>query len=164
MAVLSADPGSMSAIPAQLVRHLNLDVASVREAGTFVLENGSTLDVYTGARFDNAERCLITLAGGGAAGACSPNLFAQGPLYIGEAVADDRIRVVGIARPDVARIVLVDAANATHPVNLTEGRAFLWETTGEAIASAGAPRNMKVYDAAGRQIADMPVPQTANGG
>jgi hypothetical protein len=60
----------------------------------------------------------------------------------------DHMSLVGIARPDVARVVVSKASGATRTLILNQWRAFTYAAT----TAAALPRTIVAYDAAGNEL------------
>lgn len=103
-------------------------------------------------------QCGVILVAGGTHVACSPKLFAQSSLLWVEATAGGptlsertSYAVGGLASPQVARLVAVDSAGASHQVELTNG-AFYAPLTDPEIAASEVITTMEVYGASGALI------------
>lgn len=71
----------------------------------------------------------------------------------------DHMSIVGIARPDVARVVVSKAGGATGTLALNQWRAFTYAAT----TAAALPRAIVAYDAAGNELQRQTLSNSAPG-
>ena len=144
-------PGLEPLTPA-LVQALRLDPASVRPLGTY-----GHVEVAYARRTGGAE-CLVAV-GHGSAGAACGGLYARGPVGIlersnggPELEKRSELEVIGLARPNVARVAIVDTTGQSRWPALNENRTFVVEfEPGELRAGVG-PAELVAYDRAGAEL------------
>jgi hypothetical protein len=150
-AVGGDDAGPPSLTPA-LVQALRLDPASVRPLGTW-----GHVEVAYGLRAGGAE-CLVAVGDGSAGSACG-GLYARGPVGIlersnggPELEQRSELDVIGLARPNVARVAIVDTAGRTQWPELNENRTFVVEFAPAELHAGVGPAELVAYDRAGAEL------------
>jgi hypothetical protein len=145
------DAGPPLLTPA-LVEGLRLDPASVRELGAY-----GRVEVAYGRRAGGPE-CLVAVGGGSAGSACG-GLYARGPVAIlerssGGPALEQRseLEVIGLARPNVARVALVDTGGRTRWPALNENHTFMVEFTPAELRTGVGPAELVAYDRAGAEL------------
>jgi hypothetical protein len=135
-----------------LVRSLRLDPASVRSLGTY-----GHVEVAYGRRTGGAE-CLLAVGDGSAGSACG-GLYARGPVAILERSSGgpelerrSELEVIGFARPNVARIALVDSSGRTRWPALNENHTFMVEFAPAELRAGVGPTEVVAYDRAGAEL------------
>jgi hypothetical protein len=135
-----------------LVQTLRLDPASVRPLGTY-----GHIEVAYGRRAGGAE-CLVAVGDGSAGSACG-GLYARGPVAIlersnggPELEQRSELEVIGVARPNVARIALVDSSGRTQWPALNENRTFMVEFAPAELRAGVGPAELVAYDRAGAEL------------
>jgi hypothetical protein len=150
-AVGGGNAGPPSLTPA-LVQALRLDPASVRPLGTY-----GPVEVAYGRRAGGAE-CLVAVGDGSAGSACG-GLYARGPVAIlersnggPELEKRSELEVIGLARPNVDQVAVVDTAGRTRWAELNESRTFLIAFTPEELRAGVGPAQLVAYDRAGTEL------------
>jgi hypothetical protein len=140
-----------------LVQGLRLDPGSVRGLGNYGTKAGARIEVAYARRTSGAE-CLVAVGGGSAGSACG-GLYARGPVAIlqrssggPELERRSELEVIGLARPIVARVALVDTAGRTRWPALNEDRTFMVELTPEELRAGVGPAELVAYDRAGAEL------------
>ena len=140
-----------------LEQALRLDPSSVRTLGVYAAARGGRFEVSYGRRAGGAE-CLVAVGYGGAGAGCG-GLFALGPVAIvetaggGPALKDrSDLEVVGLARPNVARVAIVDLQGRTRWPALNANHTFLLEFGATELRAGAGPAELVAYDASGAEI------------
>jgi hypothetical protein len=140
-----------------LVQALRLDPASVRALGAFTTRSGGRFDVAFARRTSGAE-CLVAIGYGHTGSGCG-GLFARGPVAFletgsgGPALeARSDLEVVGLARPSVARVAVVDTLGRTRWPALNENWTFVVEFAQAELAAGVGPAELVAYDRSGREL------------
>jgi hypothetical protein len=149
-------PGPALLTPA-LVQALRLDPASVRALGAYGTKSGGRLEVAYGRRAGGAE-CLVAVGDGSAGSACG-GLYARGPVAIlersdGGPALERRseLEVIGLARPNVDRVAVVDTGGRTRWPALNESRAFMVDFAPAELRGGVGPAELVAYDRAGAEL------------
>jgi hypothetical protein len=142
----------------ELAQALRLDPASVRTLGVYRTSRGTPFEVSYGRRGDGAE-CLVAVGYGGAGSSCG-GLFASGPVAFLETAGGGPelqkrtdLEIVGLARPDVTRVAVIDSQHATRWAALNANRTFMVEFTTADLQAGVGPVELDAYSAAGTQVA-----------
>jgi hypothetical protein len=140
-----------------LQQALRLDPASVRTLGVYPAARGGHFQVSYGRRAGGAE-CLVAVGYGGAGSSCG-GLFALGPVAVVETAGGgpapkerSDLEIVGLARPNVARVAIVDLQGRTHWPVLNANHAFLLELGATELHAGAGPAELVAYDASGSEI------------
>jgi hypothetical protein len=140
-----------------LEQALRLDPASVRTLGVFAAARGGRFEVSYGRRAGGAE-CLVAVGYGGAGSSCG-GLFDLGPVAVvetsgGGPALEKRsdLEVVGYARPNVARVAVVDLQGRTRWPPLNANHTFLLEFGAAELRAGAGPAELVAYDSAGAEI------------
>lgn len=148
------DPGPLA--PA-LVQWLRLDPASVRGLGAYGTKSGARVEVSYGRRAGGAE-CLVAVGGGSTGSACG-GLYARGPVGLlersnGGPKLEQRseLEVIGLARPNVARVALVDTAGRERSPALNANGTFMVEFSQAELRAGVGPAELVAYDKAGAEL------------
>jgi hypothetical protein len=141
----------------QLVQALRLDPLSVRTLGVYAAARGGRFEVAYGRRPSGAG-CLVAVGYGGAGASCG-DLFALGPVAVVETAGggpalDTRsdLEVVGFARPNVARVAVVDLRGRTRWLALNANHTFLLEFGATELHAGAGPAELVAYDASGAEL------------
>jgi hypothetical protein len=139
------------------VQALHLDPDSVRTLGAYRTRSGADVEVAYGRRVGGAE-CLVLVADRGDGAGCG-GLWALGPVAILEGSSGgpelekrSDLEVVGLARPNVARVAIVDTAGQTRWPALNENHAFVVDFTRAELHARVGPAQLVAYDRAGAEI------------
>ena len=140
-----------------LVQTLRLDPASVRTLGIYSSRDGGDVDVVYGRRVGGAE-CLVAVGHGGTGAGCG-GLFARGPVAILEGSSGgpklerrSNLEVVGWARPNVARVAIVDTSGRTREAPLNENNAFVLEFGAAELQAGVGPAELVADDKTGAEL------------
>ncbi|HYZ77667.1 MAG TPA: hypothetical protein VE596_09870 [Gaiellaceae bacterium] len=140
-----------------LEQALRLDPASVRTLGVYAAARGGRFQVSYGRRPGGVE-CLVAVGYGGAGSSCG-GLFALGPVAILETAGGgpaprerSDLEVVGLARPNVARVAVVDLQGHTRWPVLNANHAFLLEFDAAEFHAGAGPAELVAYDSSGAEI------------
>ena len=140
-----------------LEQALRLDPASVRTLGVYTAARGGRFEVSYGRRAGGAE-CLVAVGYGGAGSSCG-GLFALGPVAVvetsgGGPALEKRsdLEVVGLARPNVGRVAIVDMQGRTRWPVLNASHTFLLELDAAELHAGAGPAELVAYDASGAEI------------
>ena len=140
-----------------LIQWLRLDPASVRALGAYGTKGGARIEVAYGRRAAGPE-CLVALGDGSAGSACG-GLYARGPVVILERGSGgpelekrSELEVIGLARPNVARVAVVDTTGSTRWPALNENRTFMVEFTQAELQDGVGPAELLAYDRAGAEL------------
>jgi hypothetical protein len=102
--------------------------------------------------------CLVLVADRGDGAGCG-GLWARGPVAILEGSSGgpelekrSDLEVVGLARPDVARIAIVDTAGQTRWPVLNENHTFIVDFTRAELQARVGPAELVAYDRAGAEL------------
>ena len=140
-----------------LVQALRLDPSSVRMLGVYPAARGGRFEVSYGRRAAGAE-CLVAVGYGGAGASCG-GLFALGPVAVTETAGggpelEERtdLEVVGLARPNVARVAVTDLQGRTRWPVLNANHTFLVEFAAAELRAGGGPAELIAYDSSGAEI------------
>ena len=149
-------PGPRPLEPA-LVQWLRIDPASVRGLGAYGTKSGARVEVSFARRAGGAE-CLVAVGGGSTGSACG-GLYARGPVGIlersnGGPKLEQRseLEVIGLARPNVARVALVDTAGRERRPALNENGTFMVEFSQAELRTGIGPAELVAYDNAGAEL------------
>jgi hypothetical protein len=141
----------------ELVQWLRLDPASVRGLGAFGTKSGARVEVSYARRAGGAE-CLVAVGAGSAGSACG-GLYARGPVGILERSSGgpeleqrSELEVIGLARPNVARVALVDTAGRERRPALNENGTFMVEFSQAELRTGIGPAELVAYDKAGAEL------------
>jgi hypothetical protein len=136
---------------------LRLDPASVRTLGVYAAARGGRFEVSYGQRAGGAE-CLVAVGYGGAGAGCGA-LYALGPVAVvetsgGGPALEKRsdLEVIGLARPNVARVAVVDLQGRTRWPMLNANHTFLLEFGAAELRAGAGPAELVAYDPAGAEI------------
>jgi hypothetical protein len=153
----AAPPGKPEPLAPALVQSLHLDPDSIRSLGAYRTSSGGGVEVVYGRRVGGAE-CLVLVADRGDGAGCG-GLWARGPVAILEGSSGgpelekrSDLEVVGLARPDVARIAIVDTAGQTRWPVLNENHAFIVDFTRAELQARVGPAELVAYDLAGAEM------------
>jgi hypothetical protein len=140
-----------------LERALRLDPGSVRTLGVYETKRGSRFEVSRGRR-DGGQECLIGVGYEGAGHSCGA-LFAVGPVAVLEAASGgpaleqrSDLEVVGWARPNVARVEVLDSKGRTRRPSLNANNAFVLEFDAADLHAGIGPTFLVAYDAKGVEL------------
>ena len=110
-----------------------------------------------GRRAGGAE-CLVAVGYGGAGSSCG-GLFARGPVAILEAAGGgpapekrSDLEVIGLARPSVARVAVVDTLGRSRWPALNANHAFLVELDAAELRAGVGPAEVVAYGPSGAKI------------
>ena len=149
-------PGPRPLEPA-LVQWLRLDPASVRGLGAFGTKSGARVEVSYARRAGGAE-CLVAVGGGSTGSACG-GLYVRGPVGIlersnGGLKLEQRseLEVIGLARPNVARVALVDTAGRERWPALNENGTFMVKFSQAELRTGVGPAELVAYDKASAEL------------
>jgi hypothetical protein len=150
-------PEDRGPLTPELVKALRLDPTSVRTLGVYDLRGGARVEVVYGRRAEGSE-CLVAVGGDGTGAGCG-GLYAAGPVAILEGSTGgpelekrSELEVVGLARPSVARVAIVDTAGRTRRPALNENHTFLVEFTQAELRARIGPAELVAYDRAGAEL------------
>ena len=153
----AASPPAQSPLAPALVQWLRLDPASVRALGAYATMSGARVEVSYGRRIGGTE-CLVAVGGGSTGSACG-GLYARGPVGIlerssgGPQLAQrSELEVIGVARPNVARVALVDTAGRERWPALNENGTFMVEFAQAELRAGVGPAELVAYDRAGVEL------------
>jgi hypothetical protein len=153
----SARAGDGGRMTPELAQALRLDPASVRTLGVYRTSRGTRFEVSSGHRRDGAE-CIVAVGYGGAGSSCG-GLFASGPVAFLETAGGGPelqkrtdLEIAGLARPDVARVAVVDSRHATRWATLNANHTFMVEFTTADLQAGVGPVELDAYGAAGTQV------------
>ena len=149
-------PGTRPLAPA-LVQWLRLDPASVRGLGAYGTKSGARVEISYGRRTSGAE-CLVAVGAGSTGSACG-GLYARGPVGIlersnggPELEQRSELEVIGLARPNVARVAFVDTAGRERWPALNENGTFMVEFSQAELRAGVGPAELVAYDKAGAEL------------
>jgi hypothetical protein len=150
-------PPGHGPLTAPLVQWLHLDPTSVRALGAYGTKSGARVEVAYGRRTGGAE-CLVAVGGGSAGSACG-GLYARGPVGILERSSGgpeleqrSEVEVIGLARPSVARVALVDTVGRTRWPELSENGTFMVEFASAELRAGVGPAELVAYDRADAEV------------
>jgi hypothetical protein len=142
----------------ELAQGLRLDPSSVRTLGVYTTSRGTRFEVSYGRRAGGAE-CLVAVGYGGAGSTCG-GLFAAGPVALLETASGgpemqqrSDLEIVGLARPDVTRVAVIDSRHATRWAALNANQTFMVEFTSAELRAGVGPLELLAYAANGAQVA-----------
>ena len=140
-----------------LVQWLRLDPASVRALGAYGTGAGGRVEVAYGRRAGGAE-CLVAVGDGSAGSACG-GLYARGPVGILERSSGgpeleqrSELEVIGLGRPNVARVAVVDTGGRAQWPDLNENHTFMVEFAPAELRAGVGPAELVAYDRAGAEV------------
>jgi hypothetical protein len=160
-------------LPPGLVRAMNLVPDKVQRLGAFTNAAGRAQSVYV-AEQTNGRVCLIESSSGGftpdgrpieqISGGCDRSLY-LGHAFAWRAGSDggpsaaqmNGYHIIGIAKPEVARLVVVDSAGGQSVVHLRAGGAFLYEASRASLRAGVRPTELVAYGADGAALDRMAV-------
>ena len=152
-----ATPNDPRPLTAALLQWFRLDQTSVRALGVYGTRTGARIELAYGRRAGGVE-CLVAVGDGSAGSACG-GLYARGPVAIVERSSGgpelqkrSELEVIGLARPNVARVALVDTTGRTRWPALSENRTFMVEFARAELQTGVGPAELLAYDRAGAEL------------
>ena len=144
---------------------LKLEPETIENVGNFTDAEGRIHSIYV-AEATNGDSCMLEDVAGGApsagtasaptGGGCRPPNAATPPLrwsahYAGSPDSNSSMVVVGVAKPSVARVRILDSDGHSHAVAPNARHAFFFESRG----GGSSPRAIEAYGPQGGRLARM---------
>lgn len=164
---------SSAGLPPGLVRAMNLVPDKVQKLGAFTNAAGRVRGLYVAQQTDGRV-CLIESGSGGVTPDGRPIEQISGgcdrDLYLGHAfawragseggpsaAAMKGYHIIGVAKPEVAKLTVRDSAGGETAVQLRAGGAFLYQAPRAALRAGAQPTTLMAYGADGKVIDQMDV-------
>ena len=155
--------GAQDELPANAGFLRHLDAGSARRVASFRLAGGRERAVYLAKTRDGEQLCLwdTDLATGEQGGGCNPAdaFFGERSLLVslgyegGPSRSSIRdVRIIGLATPPVASVIVELSGGAERPVKLTRDRGFAWVMPEADLRQGLEPVAVIARDATGRVL------------
>jgi hypothetical protein len=170
--------GTDSALPADAVVRMKLNPATVREIGRFTTPAGSPHALYLATREDG-QTCLVEDVVSGTTPDGRPLRIYGGDcssdVYLGHQVAwtvgsdggpsstqMTRRYIIGIAKPEVARIGILLSNGTEGSVRPTPTGSFLWDARPSDLRAGIDVTAITAYSSNGSRIDEMRIPASSS--